>query len=262
MLNIKKKSSFPRDGSPLEHIKPQQREPAPPTPPPVVAAAQTKEPAPRVLMVAGQKYEVKVVNGKRLMEPIASPLPLRKPLKRAREKEKERIVETGETRETGEAVGRKEPEASERVEREKPAEKEESALCAPPGKRVRTRTIQTRSLYRSARVVTCSRPHARTLVGSALFSSLLFVGAALLLDLSCLLCSNKHSTSLAALPPRQNPEAPLPPRPAVPLPPPSLSLPSSPARSPPFQRLQSLLRRSQRRSPHSQLPSDWASLIP
>ena len=29
----------------------------------------------RVVVVAGQRYEVKVVNGKRLMEPIASPVP-------------------------------------------------------------------------------------------------------------------------------------------------------------------------------------------
>lgn len=61
--------------SSLERIQPQA--PAPPQTP--VKPAPVSTPAPvspnRVVVVAGQRYEVKVVNGKRLMEPIGSPVP-------------------------------------------------------------------------------------------------------------------------------------------------------------------------------------------
>lgn len=45
-------------------------------PQPAVTPKQTPPSSPsRVVMVSGQKYEVKVVDGKRVMEPINSPLP-------------------------------------------------------------------------------------------------------------------------------------------------------------------------------------------
>lgn len=69
--------------SSLERIQPQA--PAPPQTP--VKPAPVSTPAPvspnRVVVVAGQRYEVKVVNGKRLMEPIGSPVP---PVRSARKK--------------------------------------------------------------------------------------------------------------------------------------------------------------------------------
>ncbi|KAM7456556.1 hypothetical protein BLSTO_02689 [Blastocystis sp. subtype 1] len=78
-----KKSTRPAVISSLERIQPQA--PAPPQTP--VKPAPMSTPAPvspnRVVMVAGQRYEVKVVNGKRLMEPIGSPVP---PVRSARKK--------------------------------------------------------------------------------------------------------------------------------------------------------------------------------
>ncbi|KAK8810859.1 hypothetical protein WA556_003942, partial [Blastocystis sp. ATCC 50177/Nand II] len=66
-----------------KRIQPQA--PAPPQTP--VKPAPVSTPAPvspnRVVVVAGQRYEVKVVNGKRLMEPIGSPVP---PVRSARKK--------------------------------------------------------------------------------------------------------------------------------------------------------------------------------
>ena len=135
MLKIKKKSTLPREFSPLEHIQPQQKEPIPTvqqSAPSVVTkeAKEAKEATPRVLMVAGQKYEVKVVNGKRLMEPIASPLPLRKPLKRQREKERngEENVETRkELMECSEAMKPMEEEAGESIESFKPMDESKTS---------------------------------------------------------------------------------------------------------------------------------------
>lgn len=49
--------------------------PAVPAVPAAPAAPASPSSPNRVVVVAGQRYEVKVVNGKRLMEPIASPVP-------------------------------------------------------------------------------------------------------------------------------------------------------------------------------------------
>ena len=49
--------------------------PAVPAAPAAPAAPASPSSPNRVVVVAGQRYEVKVVNGKRLMEPIASPVP-------------------------------------------------------------------------------------------------------------------------------------------------------------------------------------------
>lgn len=62
--------------SPIETIPPQQNvDPVPSTPKTVRAVAKenSNEAGPRVVTVAGQKYEVRVVNKKRLMIPIGSP---------------------------------------------------------------------------------------------------------------------------------------------------------------------------------------------
>lgn len=117
-----------------------------------------------MLMVAGQKYEVKVVNGKRLMEPIASPLPLRRPLKRAREKKEEEKKKTMEANEANEANelnklnesnesnelnNSKESKESKELKESKESttlEKGQEDAMYPPSKRTRTQTIETRSM--------------------------------------------------------------------------------------------------------------------
>lgn len=82
MAKFTKKSCGGYPVSSLERIQPQLTPPpVTPTKPPV---AQNAPVSPnRVVVVAGQRYEVRIVNGKRLMEPIGCLVPpIRSPRKR------------------------------------------------------------------------------------------------------------------------------------------------------------------------------------
>ena len=82
MAKFTKKSCGGYPVSLLERIQPQLTPPpVTPTKPPVTQSAPVSPN--RVVVVAGQRYEVRIVNGKRLMEPIGSLVPpIRSPRKR------------------------------------------------------------------------------------------------------------------------------------------------------------------------------------
>ena len=82
MAKFTKKSCGGYPVSSLERIQPQLTPPpVTPTKPPVAQNAPVSPK--RVVVVAGQRYEVRIVNGKRLMEPIGCLVPpIRSPRKR------------------------------------------------------------------------------------------------------------------------------------------------------------------------------------
>lgn len=82
MAKFTKKSCGGYPVSSLERIQPQLTPPpVTPTKPPVTQNAPVSPN--RVVVVAGQRYEVRIVNGKRLMEPIGCIVPpIRSPRKR------------------------------------------------------------------------------------------------------------------------------------------------------------------------------------
>ena len=117
---------------------PQQPEEVPDTTP----ESSKPQEQPRILMVAGQEYEVRVVNGKRLIVPTSSPV-IRKPIRRipAEDQVKKEHVGAKQSETEGllaqKIVVDKKPQ--QRRERERSGEEH-------PAKRLRVNRIQSRSM--------------------------------------------------------------------------------------------------------------------
>ncbi|OAO17892.1 hypothetical protein AV274_0348 [Blastocystis sp. ATCC 50177/Nand II] len=168
-----KKSTRPAVISSLERIQPQA--PAPPQTP--VKPAPVSTPAPvspnRVVVVAGQRYEVKVVNGKRLMEPIGSPVP---PVRSARKKlhpagiviNPQGVPEDSVPEATPVVVPEALPVEPVKVRREKRGR----TLSEAGSKRRKTQRIESRSIV----------TRANRFFTSSLFSSFLFTAAVLAIE--------------------------------------------------------------------------------
>lgn len=123
---------------------------------------------PRILMVAGQEYEVRVVNGKRLIVPTSSPV-TRKPIRRT----------PGEDQVKREQMGAKQSEidgllTQKIVVDKKPQQRRERERGDKeyPAKRLRVNQIRSRSI----------QSRAYSFYSSATFANILIAGVVSLLD--------------------------------------------------------------------------------